>query len=99
MHVEVDMKYMQTNFCGCGSSGFGDSVPFHLPLAKFPFQTMDYSPWDQKIESPQNIHASKDMQAEMQAHAQSLVGVASHFWRFCQILVLVRNKNSNYYAY
>ena len=79
MHVEVDMKYMQTNFCGRGSSGFGDFVPFHLPLAKFPFQTMDYSPWGQKIESPQNIHASKDMQAEMQAHAQSLVGVASHF--------------------
>ena len=42
--------------------------------------TMDYySPWGQKIESPQNIHASKDMQAEMQVHTQSLVEVVSPF--------------------
>ena len=77
MQVKVGMKCMENNFDG--SLRF---LRFCLPskTAKFPF-----GPWTiivyggQKIESPQNIHASKDMQAEMQVHAQSLVGVASPF--------------------
>ena len=45
----------------------------------FPLDHDYYSPWGQKIESPQNIHASKDMQAEIPVHAQSLVEVVSPF--------------------
>ena len=42
--------------------------------------TMDYIVHGgQKIESPQNIHASKDMHSKMQGYSQSLVGVASPF--------------------
>ena len=50
MQVEVDMKCMQTNFDGHGLFGSGDIAPFCLPsnLAKFPFQTMGYSPWGSK---------------------------------------------------
>ena len=31
MQVEVDVKCMQTNFGGCGLSGFGVMAPFCLP--------------------------------------------------------------------
>ena len=31
MQVEVDLKCMQTNFGGCGLSGFGDFAHFCLP--------------------------------------------------------------------
>ena len=50
MQVDVDPKCMQTNFGGCGLSGFGDFAPFCLlsKTAKFPFPTMDYSPWSSK---------------------------------------------------
>ena len=50
MQVEVDVKCMQT-FCWRGLSGFRDFAPFCLPsnLVKFPFWTMDFSPWGQKI--------------------------------------------------
>ena len=50
MQVEVDMKCMQTNFGGRGLFGFGDFAHFCLPsnLTKFPFLTMDYSPWSSK---------------------------------------------------
>ena len=50
MQVEVDVKCMQTNFGGLGLFGFGDFAPFYLPsnLTKFPFLTMDYSPWGSK---------------------------------------------------
>ena len=50
IQVEVDVKCMQTNFGGSGSSGFGDIAPFCFPskTAKFPFRTMDYSPWGSK---------------------------------------------------
>ena len=43
MQVEVDVKCMQTNFDGCGFSGFRDFAPFHLPsnLAKISLRTMD----------------------------------------------------------
>ena len=44
MQVEVDVKCMQTNFGGCGFSGFEDIALFHLPskTVKISFQTMDY---------------------------------------------------------
>ena len=61
MQVEVDVKCMQTNFDGCGLTGFGDMTPFCLPskTAKISFQTMGYSPWGQKMELAQKIHASR----------------------------------------
>ena len=50
MQVEVDVKCMQTNFNGCGLSGFGDFAHFFLPskTAKISLRTMDYSPWGSK---------------------------------------------------
>ena len=50
MHVEVDVKCMQTNFGGHGYSGFGDIAPFLFAFktAEISFQTMDYSPWGSK---------------------------------------------------
>ena len=50
MQVEHDVKCMQTKFGGHGLSGFGDLSHFRLPskTAKFPFWTMDYSPWSSK---------------------------------------------------
>ena len=48
MQVGVDVKCMHTNFGGCDLSGFGDIATFKK--AKFPFRTMDYSPW-----SPKNL--------------------------------------------
>ena len=46
MHVGVDVKCKYTNFGGCGISSFGDIATFKT--AKFPFLTMDYSPWVSK---------------------------------------------------
>ena len=43
MQVGIDVKCMYTNFGGRGPSGFGDIAT--LNMAKFPFPTMDYSPW------------------------------------------------------
>ena len=50
MQVDVDPKCMQTNFGGCGLSGFGDFAPFCLPskMAKTSLLIMDYSPWSSK---------------------------------------------------
>ena len=50
MQVEVDVKCMQTNFGGCGLSGFGVMAPFCLPskTAKISLRTMDYSPWSER---------------------------------------------------
>ena len=50
MQVEVDLKRMQTNFGRHGLSGFGDFAVFlfAFKMAKFPFRTMDYSPWSSK---------------------------------------------------
>ena len=47
MQIGNDVKCMHTNFGGRGIFSFGDFAPFCLPskTAKFPFQTMDYSPW------------------------------------------------------
>ena len=61
MQVEVDVKCMQTNFGGCGFSGFGVMAPFCLP-SKWP--NFPFGPWaivhgDQKIESAQKIHANR----------------------------------------
>ena len=46
----VDVKGMQINFGGHDLSDLGDFAHFCLPskLAKFPFPTMDYSPWGSK---------------------------------------------------
>ena len=51
MQVEVDVKCMQTNFGGCGLSGFGVMAPFCLPskTAKISLRTMGYnSLWGSK---------------------------------------------------
>ena len=42
MQVVVDVMCMHTNFGGRGFSGFGSKT------AKFPFLSMDYSPWSSK---------------------------------------------------
>ena len=46
MQVGVDVKYVHTNFGGHSLSSFGDIAT--LKTAKFPFLTMDYSPWSSK---------------------------------------------------
>ena len=46
MQVWIDVECMHTNFGGCVFSGFGDTAA--LKNAKFPFPTMDYSPWSSK---------------------------------------------------
>ena len=46
MHVGIDVKCICTNFGGHDLSSFGDIAT--LKNAKFPFPTMDYSPWSQK---------------------------------------------------
>ena len=46
MQVGIDVKYIHTNFGECGLSGFRDIATFKN--AKFPFPTMDYSPWESK---------------------------------------------------
>ena len=45
MQVEVDEICMSTKFGGRDLSGFGGFAPICFPseMAKFPFQTMDYS--------------------------------------------------------
>ena len=52
MHVWIDVKFIQTNFGGCGLSGFGYITTFKN--GKFPFLTMDYSPWSSKNLIDQN---------------------------------------------
>ena len=62
MQVGIDVKYMHTNFGGHGVSGFGDIAI--SKTAKFPFLSMDYSPWSSKNSIDRNwlkkIHASRD---------------------------------------
>ena len=50
MQVEVNVKYMETNFGGRSLSSFGDFAPFCFPskIAKISLQSMDYSPWGSK---------------------------------------------------
>ena len=59
--VEVDVKSMQTNFSGHGLSGFRDFARFlfGFKMAKFLFQTMDYSPWGSKNIISSKIHARR----------------------------------------
>ena len=52
IQVVIDVKYMHTNFGGHGLSGFGDIAI--SKTAKFPFLTMDYSPWSSKNLIDQN---------------------------------------------
>ena len=47
MHVGIDVTFMYTNFGGHILFSFGDIAT--LKSAKFPFLTMDYSPWSSKI--------------------------------------------------
>ena len=61
MHVEVDVKCMQTTFGGCGLSGFEDFAPFYMS-SKWP--KFSFRPWTivhggQKMELAQKIHASR----------------------------------------
>ena len=56
MQVGVDVKCMHTNFSWCGLSGFR--------TAKFPFQTMGYSPWSSKNLIDRN-RLKKFMQVEV----------------------------------
>ena len=48
--VEIDVKCMQTNFGGHDHYGFGNFAcfSFAFKMAKFPFQTTDYSSWGSK---------------------------------------------------
>ena len=52
MQVVIDVKYMHTNFGGRGLFGFGDIAI--SKTAKFPFLSMDYSPWSSKYLINQN---------------------------------------------
>ena len=62
MQVDVDVKCMQTNFCGRDLSGFGDFVLF-VCLQKQPNFTFRqwtiYSPWGSKNRISSKIHASR----------------------------------------
>ena len=89
MQVEIDIKCMHTKFGGHGLSGFGDLSHFQLPskTAKFPFRTMDYSPWSSKNLIVQN-RLKKFMQVEIDikcmhtkfgGHGLSGFGDISHF--------------------
>ena len=46
MQVDIDVTCMHTNFGGGGFFCFGDIATLKTP--KFPFPTMDYSPWSSK---------------------------------------------------
>ena len=62
MQVEVDVKYMETNFGERGFSGIGVMAPYCLPskTVKIYLRAMDYIVHGgQKIESAQKIHASR----------------------------------------
>ena len=65
MQVGIDVKCMYTILVGVASPVSEILLP--SKTAKFPFRTMDYSPWSihgrQKfncINLPQKIHASRD---------------------------------------
>ena len=53
MQIGVDIKFIHTNFGGCGLFGFGDTATFKT--TKFPFRPMDYSPWSSKNLIDQNL--------------------------------------------
>ena len=47
MQLGIDVTCMYTNFGGCSYSSFRDIATFSK-IVKFPFQSMDYSPWSSK---------------------------------------------------
>ena len=47
MHVWIDVKFIQTNFGGCGLFGFGDTATFQK-WPNFPFGAWTISPWSSK---------------------------------------------------
>ena len=59
MQVGVDVKCMQTNFGGCGFSGFRDMAPFPMPskMAKISLRPWIIVHGGQNIESAQKFHA------------------------------------------
>ena len=46
MHVDIDVTCIYTNFGGCVLSS--SEILLLSKMAKFPFPTMDYSPWSSK---------------------------------------------------
>ena len=54
MQIEIDVKFMHTNFGGCGLSGFGDIATFKN--GQIPFRTIKNF---NCIKSTQKIHASR----------------------------------------
>ena len=61
MQVGIDVKFMHTNFGGCGFFSFEDMA---TKMAKYPFWGMDYSPWSLKNLIDQN-RLKKFMQVEI----------------------------------
>ena len=61
MHVEVDVKCMETKFGGRGFSGFGDLALkcMSSKWPKFPFGPWTIVHGGQKIELVQKIHACR----------------------------------------
>ena len=48
MQVWIDVKFMYTNFGGCGFFGSVSEILLLSKTTKLPFLTMDYSPWSSK---------------------------------------------------
>ena len=97
MQVVIDVKCMQTKFGVCGLFSFGDFAPFlfAFKMDKFFLQTMDYSPWGQKIESAQKIHASRGWyEYDMHMH-QVWWAWLFWFWGFCSFLLAWRKTKSS----
>ena len=62
MQVGVDVKYMHTNFSGCGLSGFGDQISFkndQISLFDHGLYSMVIKKFNQS-ESAQKVYASRD---------------------------------------
>ena len=62
MQVDIDVTCMYTNFGGCGH--YILEIPVLSKTAKFPFLTMDYSPWSSKNLINQN-QLKKFMQVDI----------------------------------
>ena len=53
MRVGIDVKFMHTDFGGCGFFGFGDMATIQK-RPNFPFGAWTYSPWSSKNLIDQN---------------------------------------------
>ena len=84
---------MCTKFCGCCLFWF-KRFCFISFIYNFVFQTMDYSPWSQKIELAQNILCNYSL--IRYAFAPSLVGLASLVLEILLLFVLLQNSLSNH---